>query len=74
MRSVPLHYYTDLPAADRARLERQVQGHRTFAEVLAWGRIQSPPLSVAEILAQDEYTHDIVVPLRAGLVLVYDTT
>ncbi len=74
MRSVPLHDYAALQASDRARLEQQVQGQRTLADVLAWSRAQSPPLSVAEIVTQDEYTHDVVVPLAADLVLVYDTT
>ena len=74
MRSVPLHDYAKLPAADRARLEHDVQSQRTLADVLAWTRAQAPPLSVAEIVTQDEYTHDVVVPFAADLVLVYDTT
>jgi hypothetical protein len=32
------------------------------------------PSVVANIIVQDEFTHDVIVPYRDGLVLVYDTT
>jgi len=32
------------------------------------------PQVVADVIVQDEFTHDVVVPWREGLVLVYDTT
>jgi hypothetical protein len=32
------------------------------------------PSVVAEVIVQDEFTHDVIVPWRDGLVLVYDTT
>ena len=74
MRTIPLYAYTGLSLAARADLERDVQAHHTLAEILAWGRAQSPPLTVSEILTQDEYTHDVVVRIGDRLVLVYDTT
>ena len=46
----------------------------TLADVLAWGRAQRPPAPVAEIVTQDEYTHDVVVPLGARDYLSFDTT
>jgi hypothetical protein len=32
------------------------------------------PEVVAAVVLQDEFTHDVIVPWRDGLVLVYDTT
>jgi hypothetical protein len=32
------------------------------------------PQVVGDVIVQDEFTHDVLVPWRAGLVLVYDTT
>jgi len=32
------------------------------------------PSVVAEVIVQDEFTHDVIVPWRDGLVRIYDTT
>jgi hypothetical protein len=56
------------------RAERAVARLTTLADVLAWGRAQAPPAPVAEIVTQDEYTHDVVVPLGARDYLSFDTT
>ena len=45
----------------------------TLADVLAWGARQVPRVNVAEIVTQDEYTHDVVLPF-AELYLSFDTT
>jgi hypothetical protein len=61
--------------ADRlASLSDAVPRQETLADAVAWWTGHSQPLRVAEVVVQDEYTHDVVVPWRAGLVLVYDTT
>ena len=74
MTSVPLIDQGSLDRETRGVLEATVGGHSTLAKVLDWARAQSPPLAVDEILTMDEYTHDVIVPYRDGLVLVYDTT
>lgn len=51
-----------------------VRGHRTLEEALRWAHAQVPVLTVAEVVVQDEYTHDVVVPLSDGRCLVYDCT
>ena len=51
-----------------------LQRHATMQDVLDWCRAQSPPRDIASVVAQDEFTHDVVVPLRDGLFAVYDTT
>ena len=45
----------------------------TLADLLAWARVQSPPSQVAEIVTQDEYTHDVVLPYGSSY-LSFDTT
>lgn len=32
------------------------------------------PQVVADVIIQDEFTHDVIVPWRDEVVLVYDTT
>ena len=57
-----------------SRAAGAVAGLATLADVLAWGRAQAPPAPVAEIVTQDEYTHDVVVPLGPRHYLSFDTT
>ena len=45
----------------------------TLEHVLVWTRSASPPHCVAEIVTQDEYTHDVVVDTHDCFV-VFDTT
>jgi hypothetical protein len=56
--------------------ELSAQGN--LKDVMAWA-FSYPhgtfiPSAVAEGIIQDEFTHDVIVPWRDGLVLVYDTT
>jgi hypothetical protein len=55
-------------------LEEAVARHRTLADAVAWGLMHTPPLVVADVVTQDEYTHDVVLPYRDGRFVVYDTT
>ena len=50
---------------------KTAQTHRTMEQVVraAWAW----DTDISEIVVQDEYTHDVVVPLTEGW-LVYDTT
>ena len=76
MRTIALHDYTALAPAERVALETTVQPLHTLADVLAWTRAQTPPRSVAEIVTQDEYTHDVVLDASGGgqPYLAFDTT
>lgn len=51
-----------------------VKPQRTLEEVVRWGLAQKPPVLIQDVVVQDEYTHDVVIPYRDGLYLVYDTT
>lgn len=57
-----------------ATLQREVGRQRTLDEVVRWALADTPPRLVADVVVQDEYTHDVVVPYRTGVYLVYDTT
>ena len=74
MRSIPVYDRAGLPAAERADLESATQPLRTLADVLVWARAQTRPWSVAEIVTQDEYTHDVVLESSGRPYLAFDTT
>ncbi len=74
MRRILLHDHAALPPAERTALTTAIQGLRTLADVLAWAKNQTPPRSVAEIVTQDEYTHDIVLEANGRPYLAFDTT
>ncbi len=62
-----------LSETDRAA----IASHKGLADVLAWAatkpRSDVHPQTVAEVITQDEFTHDVIVPYR-NVFLVYDTT
>ena len=48
--------------------------HRTLEEVVRWGLCQRPARLIQSVVAQDEYTNDVVLLAADGVYLVYDTT
>ena len=74
MRPIPLHDHVGLTAGEHAALTTAIQGLRTLADVLAWAPKQAPPRSIAEIVTQDEYTHDVVLAANERPYLAFDTT
>jgi hypothetical protein len=74
MRAIRLVDHADLTPAERADLSATVVQHRGLDDIFAWGREQSPPVAPADVVKQDEFTHDVLVPLPAGRWLVYGTT
>jgi hypothetical protein len=67
----------NLSAIDFAKLEKVLAKHKTLGQVLTWASSQPKeyflPQIVAEVVTQDEFTHDVVIPYK-DLFLVYDTT
>jgi hypothetical protein len=63
----------ELSAADMASIAK----HHGLSDVLAWAAAKPKadvhPRIVAEVITQDEFTHDVIVPYRE-VFLVYDTT
>jgi hypothetical protein len=74
MRPIPLHDHAGLPPAERGALEATIQKLRTLSDVVTWARAQAPPWRVAEIVTQDEYTHDVVLEGSGPTYLAFDTT
>jgi hypothetical protein len=69
-----LHDLAALSERERARLQEQVDRLRSLADVLDWARSLEPPVASPEVVTQDEYTHDVLVPVSAGRYLDFDTT
>jgi hypothetical protein len=62
----------------RAQIEAELSGQQNLKDMMAWALSHRDsiflPGVVSDVIVQDEFTHDVVVPRRDGLVLVYDTT
>jgi hypothetical protein len=72
--AVPLIVH-DRIAEDELRHVRAVTAAQwSLKAVLDWCLAQSPPILSAEVVTQDEFTHDLLVPLPSGTYLVYDST
>jgi hypothetical protein len=56
-----------------ADILNEVSQLRTLEEVTQWALGRRPPAEVAEVVTQDEFTHDIVLRSAEGLFLVFDT-
>ncbi len=60
-----------------AELSDELNRHKSLRDVLAWAATKPKedvhPQFVAEVITQDEFTHDVIVPYQ-NLFLVYDTT
>jgi hypothetical protein len=68
---------TTLSDAEFDLIATEIDRHTGLNQVLAWAATKPKdevhPQYVAEIITQDEFTHDVIVPYR-DLFLVYDTT
>ena len=70
--------YAGLNPSQLAAIENELAGQGGLQDVISWGLGEASGATnsnvVAEVVVQDEYTHDAIVPWRDSLVLVYDTT
>ena len=66
-----------LTTDDFETLAVELDKHGSLREVLAWAsskpKDEIHPQIVAEVVTQDEFTHDVIVPFKK-VFLVYDTT
>ncbi len=74
MGTILLTDHVGLPNDEAQELSRIVSEHRGLDDIFAWGRRQNPPVHPADIIKQDEFTHDVLVPLAKERWLVYATT
>jgi hypothetical protein len=74
MRTIPVTAAGQADADLVARASAAVAQLATLADLLAWARTQTPPATVLEIVTQDEYRHDVVLPFGGDHFLVFDAT
>ena len=55
-------------------LLKTVETFRTLDEVLRWALAREPQGQVVDVVAQDEFTHDVVLRRDEENYLVFDTT
>lgn len=55
-------------------LRGAVLTHTTLERAVHYWLSRQPPVDVADVVTQDEYTHDVIVQLPDGRVVVYDAT
>ncbi len=69
--------WAKLSEKEFSEIENELINHKTLGQVLTWAtakpKHEFSPQIVAEVITQDEFTHDIIVPYK-DLFLVYDTT
>ncbi len=63
-----------LPVSEQQALEAELRGFGTLQAVVRWAFSRRPPSDISEVVVQDEYGHDVVLPLRGEVHLVFDTT
>lgn len=67
----------DLPENEFEDLASEIRRQDSLRDVLAWAATKPKdevhPRIVAEVITQDEFTHDVIVPFR-NFFLVYDST
>jgi hypothetical protein len=68
--------HANLSPEQIAQLEGELSGQENLSDVMNWA-LSHPkgvfiPSVVDNVIVQDEFTHDVIIPYRDGFVLVYD--
>lgn len=67
----------NLPGDSFESIAQEVQHHHSLLDILKWARKQPPgdllPEILTDLVVQDEFTHDVVIPWR-NVFIVYETT
>lgn len=67
----------NLSAERIAEIESAIHEQQNLKDMMDWA-LSNPenftPNVVSEVVIQDEFTHDVIVPWGKDVVLVYDTT
>ena len=71
---LPLHDHAATPVNQLEFLRATFGRFSALGQLLEWGRDLDPPVRVEEIIAQDEYSHDVLVPLPGARYLAFDAT
>lgn len=74
MSATDISVYGDLADDVVADVARTVAELRNLRQILNWGATLSPARKPEQVLAQDEYTHDVVMRYADGVYVVFDVT
>jgi hypothetical protein len=74
MALLPLLFRASIDPATAADIQVLMGLWKTLEDVVRWGLMGNPRRMIEEVVVQDEYTHDVVMPYADGLYLVFDTT
>lgn len=70
--------HANLSSERLAEIKGELSKHCNLSDVLRWAFAQPAGVFISSVVAnvvvQDEFTHDVVIPWGNDLVLVYDTT
>ena len=73
-----LKNYAHLSLAEMDEVRRELGDQNSVLDLHRWSQRQPPgvllPEVIAERVVQDEFTQDLIVPWRDGLVLIYEAT
>jgi hypothetical protein len=67
-----LYNYAALPDDTLQHIDAMVSDHKTVDKIITWSATRG--YKIALMLAQDEFSHDIVVAYESGLFLAYEAT
>ncbi len=70
----PVENRANLPAGEFAALAAAVATHRSVKHALDWLLGMTPPVPPADMVTQDEFSHDVLFAYPPGNWLVYDCT
>lgn len=73
MKPIPVDDHSGVGREIFAGIVSRVSEHRTLKHVLDWCLAQKPPILDTDVVTQDEFTHDLIVPLSEEVYLVYDS-
>ena len=66
--------HAGLEASELEALRSTVAPLATLEHVIHWGLSLPGSPTIAEVITQDEYTHDVVLPYSDHLFIVFDST
>ena len=70
--------HTALSAEEFSAIQSELPDHENLQQMITWALADQAGTFcsgvVSQVVVQDEFNHDVVVPWRDGLTLVYETT
>jgi hypothetical protein len=69
---------TALSTAEFVDVRRALPEHENLQQVMTWALADQSgaftPGVVSQVIVQDEFSHDVIIPWRNALTLVFETT